>query len=292
MRKLVSILLAFVLTFNIGQVFAENEQPKELSITVDGKDISFVENKPYVNEDGRLMVPVRFIAENMGCTVEWDGENQAINLQNTRKKVTLKIGSKFATVHDLRSKASKDKEFDTTAVLSNGSTYVPLRFISETFGTTIEWFEETNAISLTNEYTEYLEPHEVIRKVMDLEMKGEYQKAFAYFSSQMKSEKNIQNHKQYALKIDKASSALVTCTKTFAKPGRIIDARLKVGYTSDDEARVVVGIFENFEINNAQVHGLLYYYIRKLKKVDGLWYLDPKSYPKEYSDYFTYESGV
>ena len=43
---------------------------------VNGKEIAL--DTPSVIKDGRTLVPVRFISESLGKTVEWDAENKYV----------------------------------------------------------------------------------------------------------------------------------------------------------------------------------------------------------------------
>ncbi|MCX8094570.1 MAG: stalk domain-containing protein [Caldisericia bacterium] len=48
---------------------------------VNGKDTQIDPNNPKVVpiiKDGRTLLPVRFVAENLGCSVEWDSKNQIV----------------------------------------------------------------------------------------------------------------------------------------------------------------------------------------------------------------------
>lgn len=54
------------------------DEPKGITIKVNGKTIE-TDVDP-INVDGRVLVPVRAIAENLGCAVEWDGATQTVSI--------------------------------------------------------------------------------------------------------------------------------------------------------------------------------------------------------------------
>lgn len=99
---------------------------------VDGKDkkIDATNDKvvPFV-EGGRTFVPVRFISENLGADVSASGNSVEIKTEDVHIK--LVIGQKNMTVND------KTVKMDASAVVKNGRTFVPVKFIAEALGKNI-----------------------------------------------------------------------------------------------------------------------------------------------------------
>ena len=86
--------------------------------------------RPYLDENDRTLVPLRFIAEAFGCEVDWDGDTQEVKINGDF--ITMKIGSSNYTVAAAGvSSAVEEKTMDTAPVLMNDSTMVPLRAIAE-----------------------------------------------------------------------------------------------------------------------------------------------------------------
>ena len=54
------------------------EEPKTITIKVDGKIIE-TDVEP-INVNGRVLVPVRAVAEALGCKVDWDGDTQTVKI--------------------------------------------------------------------------------------------------------------------------------------------------------------------------------------------------------------------
>lgn len=88
--------------------------------------------KPYLDENDRTLVPLRFIAEAFGCDVEWKGETQEVKINGDF--ITMKIGSsEYTAAADGLSSAVETKTMDTAPVIINDRTMVPLRAIAEAF---------------------------------------------------------------------------------------------------------------------------------------------------------------
>ena len=101
---------------------------------------------PYVTENNTTLVPLRVITEAFGAKVDWDGDTQKITLAYPAVNIELQIGNIVATVND-----HTETLLESPALSENGVTMVPLRFISETFGATVGYDNDTQAILVTKE---------------------------------------------------------------------------------------------------------------------------------------------
>lgn len=101
---------------------------------------------PYVTENNTTLVPLRVITEAFGAKVDWDGDTQKITLTYPAVNIELQIGNIVATVND-----HTETLLESPALSENGVTMVPLRFISETFGATVGYDNDTQAIRVTKE---------------------------------------------------------------------------------------------------------------------------------------------
>lgn len=108
-----------------------------IHVQVNQKQVKFPDALPYVNEDGRTMVPLRFISEQLGANVTWDGQKKQVHMKVNRQNVSLPIGEKLIYVDNT------PIPFDTMAVIKDNRTMVPLRFISEAFGARVHWNAQT-----------------------------------------------------------------------------------------------------------------------------------------------------
>lgn len=95
----------------------------------------------------RTMLPARFVAENLGATVEWDGEKQLVTITGKNEKqedvtILITIGSDYAKIN------GEDVKLDSPAFVENDRTYTPIRFISENLGATVEWNETEQTVTI------------------------------------------------------------------------------------------------------------------------------------------------
>ena len=97
----------------------------------------------------RTMLPVRFVAENMGAKVDWDEANEIVTISGKNFKtgeditILINIDSDTAYIN------GKEVKLDSPAFIENDRTYTPIRFISEELGADVEWFENTQRVVIT-----------------------------------------------------------------------------------------------------------------------------------------------
>ncbi|UMZ72993.1 stalk domain-containing protein [Natranaerofaba carboxydovora] len=79
--KKFSCLLVFLLIIGLsGVVSAESS---DIEVLIDGEGVRFEDQEPYIDENNRTLVPLRFISEALGAEVEWDGDNNKVLISDT-----------------------------------------------------------------------------------------------------------------------------------------------------------------------------------------------------------------
>jgi hypothetical protein len=91
----------------------------------------------------RTFVPLRFIAESFGATVEWLPETQGITITLGEHTVGLQIGNATAVVD------GTIISLPAAPYIKNGRTMVPLRLVSEAFGGNVLWDAAARTITIT-----------------------------------------------------------------------------------------------------------------------------------------------
>ena len=98
----------------------------------------------------RTMVPIRFISDALGANVEWNQDALQATITTADKTIVLTIGSATALVNG-QSVALYDGVPATMAVLNGISrTVVPVRFVSEQLGASVEWDQQQYLVSITS----------------------------------------------------------------------------------------------------------------------------------------------
>lgn len=115
---------------------------QDIGVSVDGKKVEFSGQKP-ASVNGRVLVPLRGVFEQMGAFVQWVPQSQTVTAASGSTNIGLVIGSTTAMVN------GKAMTLDVPAQLVNGRTMVPLRFLSEALGAQVLWNETTREVSIT-----------------------------------------------------------------------------------------------------------------------------------------------
>jgi hypothetical protein len=114
-----------------------------IRVMVDYTPIAF-DVAPYIN-NGRTMIPLRAVADNLGFRVDWNAKEQRVDLTN-KKGVTVKLWiGKTEALQD-----SKPMAIDVAPEIADGRTFVPLRFVAEALGTKVAWDNPTKTAYLTS----------------------------------------------------------------------------------------------------------------------------------------------
>lgn len=130
--RIIWALVVLVFLASAVNTFAATTSKHSFAVTMDGKKVNFPDEQPFIDKNSRTLVPVRFVSEALGYKVTWDAKNNKVTIVGS-KTIVLTINSKNAVVD------GKTVKMDSQAVLKNGRTFVPLRFISEGMGCQVSY---------------------------------------------------------------------------------------------------------------------------------------------------------
>jgi len=108
--------------------------------SVDGVDIA-LDAAPVIIS-GRTLVPLRAIIEGLGGTIKWFAETRSVEVLLNGRDLKLQIGNRTAVVD------SEAVTMDVPAVIMNGRTVLPVRFVAEHLGAQVDWEQLTRKITL------------------------------------------------------------------------------------------------------------------------------------------------
>ena len=160
MKKFISLLLAAAMSLS---VFTAAVADDGVTVTLDGKKIEF-DTEPIIEND-RVLVPMRAVFEALGADVTWYDQTwwgaQMASADITKDKIStcvdIEIGAdemkkQITKLHgDAIEVLSEEKiPLDAPAKIVNDRTLVPLRAVSEAFGSTVEWDNNTRTVTITS----------------------------------------------------------------------------------------------------------------------------------------------
>ncbi|MCX7748972.1 MAG: copper amine oxidase N-terminal domain-containing protein [Clostridia bacterium] len=103
-----------------------------------------LETAPFIDKTtSSTMVPFRTIFQELGYKIQWDGKTKTILASSERGTIKLQIDKNTALVD------KKQVKMTVPPKVVAGRTVVPLRFVSESAGATVEWDGKTKTIYIT-----------------------------------------------------------------------------------------------------------------------------------------------
>lgn len=109
-----------------------------VTIQVNGSVVSF--DQPPIERGGRVYVPLRGVFERLGASVVY--ANRVINATGNGHNVSLTIGSSTATVD------GQSVGMDSPPFLVGSRTLVPLRFVAQALGATVNYNGSNRLVSI------------------------------------------------------------------------------------------------------------------------------------------------
>ncbi len=113
-------------------------------IVVDNRELQFAAEEnlgmPYKDEQDRIQIPVRKALEAIGAEIEYDHVSRTVTAIREDITVKIHIGSEILEVNG-------DKiTMDTEAAIQDWRTYLPLRWVYESFGYTVSWYPSSKTV--------------------------------------------------------------------------------------------------------------------------------------------------
>ncbi|WP_164985282.1 copper amine oxidase N-terminal domain-containing protein [Ammoniphilus sp. CFH 90114] len=111
------------------------------SYTVNGEEKA-LDEAPFIDRNGRTLVPVRAVAEAFGAVVGWDPKGQVVTILKDGKAISIPVGSYVINIGGVY------VQNDSPAINRGGRVFLPLRVIAEALGANVGWDSETQTIYL------------------------------------------------------------------------------------------------------------------------------------------------
>jgi len=114
---------------------------QDIRASVDGNMVRFPDVQP-IMMDGRVMVPVRGVFEQLNAEVKWDSATNEVTALRGNDTIRLTLNSSTAIMNN------KPMYLDSPATMIQGRTMVPLRFLSEALGASVDWVAASRLVEI------------------------------------------------------------------------------------------------------------------------------------------------
>lgn len=123
-----------------------NVKYTQTDIFIDGKQVQLTQKLMVIQ--GTTLVPLRSIFDLMDISVSWDQKSNQITVKKEGKTVLLEPNSNKAKINN------QTVELAYQPLNQSGTTYIPLRFIAESFGYLVGYDKTTHTISISTKTSE------------------------------------------------------------------------------------------------------------------------------------------
>jgi len=140
--KGILIAVFSILYMPSGTTFAYESKETSIRIVVNEKAIIFRDAKPFYDKNGRVQVPLRFVSEAIGAKVQWDDITRKVTITLGGDKIELSIGKRSYSLN------GQQFQMDTSSIVNDGSTFVPIRFVGQALGAMVTFDTLHNTIHI------------------------------------------------------------------------------------------------------------------------------------------------
>ncbi len=147
-----------------------------ITVTLNGNTISFPNQQPTVVE-GRTLIPLRGVFDNMGYSIDWNGTTKTVTLTKNGDEIVINIGENCYYLNGV------SNTIDVPAQIINGSTMLPLRAIADASGCQVLWDGDTKTATIV-----YIEGYaDVVTEgtiIADTQSEADYAKSYSAISEE------------------------------------------------------------------------------------------------------------
>ena len=148
-KSVLFIVFALIISMQFA-VYSADEEQQKISVTINDNPIVFWQQDPVII-DGYTLVPVREISETLGAKVNWNQTEKKVSLIKGDVGAAMRKDEKMITIYSLNGEtilSSRNVTLDTSVVIINGKTMVPVRVVAETFGVNVQWHARSRTVRL------------------------------------------------------------------------------------------------------------------------------------------------
>ena len=133
--------------FELGTEFRIGESSGSIAMQI-GNNLANVNGQTIeldqapVIENGRTLVPLRFVGESLGAEIDWNPDTREVTYSMGDTTIRLRIDSHQARIN------GNVRTMDAAPTIQNGRTLVPVRFVSEALGMEVDWDGETQTVTI------------------------------------------------------------------------------------------------------------------------------------------------
>jgi len=136
MKKVLALVIALISIFSATAAFAA-----DITVKVNDEAVEF-DREPYV-EDGKVMIPYRFVAEKLVAMIAWDSDTKTVFTAYEDAVSTMQIGNAKIFGNDAT------LEVETAPSITIDRTFVTEEVLEFALGVEVLFDEATSTVTVT-----------------------------------------------------------------------------------------------------------------------------------------------
>jgi hypothetical protein len=196
---------------------------QDINVSVNGNIVNFAKQKPVI-VNGRTLIPLRGVFDNMGYSIGWKGDTKTVTLTKGSDTIVVNIGE---SRYYLNNKAF---DIDVPAEIINGSAMLPLRAIGDATGSEILWDAETKLATIIDTDTLATEtPKAQISTTADDEIAyiTGYSSIMSEYNKSVSALLSVVKEVESSTASQELQSRLISCAKDTASAAATAKAKIK-----------------------------------------------------------------
>lgn len=170
MKKTFLLLNALLFIFLLSMPFSVSAAPVKTPVVLQINDYYVLytfPKAPYVDQNNRLMIPLRAISELLGSNVKYEAKHKRATIEKDGKKLVVYVGSKQIEIN------GAIQMMDTVPTIYESAMFVPLRALIDSFELPVKWDKSTGVVRVesdamkNNERIVHFEDSDVPPKIAD-----------------------------------------------------------------------------------------------------------------------------
>ncbi|MBB6635540.1 stalk domain-containing protein [Cohnella thailandensis] len=118
-----------------------------IEVVLNGESIALTNG--VITRNGQAFVPLRSIFEKLGARISWEAESKIATLEREATGQTAAVAMKINLKDGTTTLNGETVKLQNDPFGASGTSYLPLRFISETLGAKVEWQQKAGKIVIT-----------------------------------------------------------------------------------------------------------------------------------------------
>ena len=123
------------------------ESGEGISVQLNGAPVAFSDAAPE-SAGGRIFIPLRAVMDAMDAQVDYDGATGTVAIHRDGADLSMVLGQNTAAVTE--DGQTRAVAMDAAPYVTDGRTYVPVRFVAEAFGCNVGWDADSKTVIIVD----------------------------------------------------------------------------------------------------------------------------------------------